>query len=150
MTVSFERVDPDHAGQIEKIKARYVVGCDGARSAVRQSLDLELKGDSANQAWGVMDVLAVTDFPDIRLKALIQSANEGNIVLIPREGGYLVRIYVELDRAAKKRKSRKPEHHRGSSHRGDAAHPLSLLVRGERSRVVVRLRNRTTTLRQVR
>ena len=43
-----------------------------------------------------MDVLAVTDFPDIRLKSLIQSADGGSIVLIPREGGYLVRIYVEL------------------------------------------------------
>jgi phenol 2-monooxygenase len=101
VTVSLERVDPDHAGQIEKVKARYVIGCDGARSAVRQSLGLELKGDSANQAWGVMDVLAVTDFPDIRLKALIQSASEGNIVLIPREGGYMFRIYVELDELRK-------------------------------------------------
>jgi len=80
------------------VRARYVVGCDGARSAVRQSLGRVLHGDSANQAWGVMDVLAVTDFPDIRLKSLIQSANEGSIVLIPREGGYLVRIYVELDK----------------------------------------------------
>src|SRR5437660_3476503 len=57
-----------------------------------------LYGDSANTAWGVMDVLAVTDFPDIRLKGLIQSARQGTIVLIPREGGYLVRIYVELDK----------------------------------------------------
>jgi phenol 2-monooxygenase len=65
---------------------------------VRQSLGRALHGDSANQAWGVMDVLAVTDFPDIRFKALIQSAGEGSIVLIPREGGYLVRIYVELDK----------------------------------------------------
>jgi phenol 2-monooxygenase len=97
VTVTLERVDEAHQGQIETVKARYVIGCDGARSAVRQSLGLELKGDSANQAWGVMDVLAVTDFPDIRLKALIQSASEGNIVLIPREGGYMVRIYVELD-----------------------------------------------------
>jgi phenol 2-monooxygenase len=97
VTVSLERVDPDHNGQIENVRARYVVGCDGARSAVRQSLGLPLKGDSANQAWGVMDVLAVTNFPDIRLKALIQSASEGNIVLIPREGGYMVRIYVELE-----------------------------------------------------
>lgn len=101
VTVSLERVDPEHNGQIEKVKARYVVGCDGARSAVRQSLSLELKGDSANQAWGVMDVLAVTDYPDIRLKALIQSASEGNIVLIPREGGYMARIYVELDELRK-------------------------------------------------
>lgn len=100
VTVRLERLDPSHEGQVETVKARYVVGCDGARSAVRKSLGRELKGDSANQAWGVMDVLAVTDFPDIRLKALIQSAGEGSIVLIPREGGYLVRIYVELDKLA--------------------------------------------------
>jgi hypothetical protein len=83
-----------------------VVGCDGARSAVRQAIGRELRGDTANHAWGVMDILAVTDFPDIRLKAAIQSGGGGNILLIPREGGYLVRLYVDLgeidpdDRAA--------------------------------------------------
>jgi phenol 2-monooxygenase (NADPH) len=100
VTVRLERTDPEHAGQVETVTARYVVGCDGARSAVRQALGRTLSGDSANQAWGVMDVLAVTDFPDIRFKALIQSANEGNILIIPREGGYLVRIYVEMDKLA--------------------------------------------------
>ncbi len=98
VTVRIERIDPAYQGQIETVRARYVVGCDGARSIVRQSLGRELRGDSASQAWGVMDVLAVTDFPDIRFKSLIQSAHEGSIVLIPREGGYLVRIYVELDK----------------------------------------------------
>jgi len=44
-----------------------------------------------------MDVLVVTDFPDIRLRSIIQSAS-GSLVLIPREGGYLVRVYVELDK----------------------------------------------------
>ncbi len=95
-----ERIDAEHEGQTETVKARYVVGCDGARSAVRQALGLSLRGDSANQAWGVMDVLAVTDFPDIRKKCVIQSAGEGNILIIPREGGYLVRIYVEMDKLA--------------------------------------------------
>jgi 2-polyprenyl-6-methoxyphenol hydroxylase-like FAD-dependent oxidoreductase len=98
VTARIERIDPAHQGQIETLRARYVVGCDGARSTVRQSLGRELRGDSASQAWGVMDVLAVTDFPDIRIKSLIQSARDGSIVLIPREGGYLVRIYVELDK----------------------------------------------------
>lgn len=98
VTVRLERIDPPHEGHIETVKARYVAGSDGARSTVRQSLGLALQGDSANQAWGVMDILVVTDFPDIRLKSLIQSAHEGSIVLIPREGGYLVRIYVELDK----------------------------------------------------
>ena len=77
------------------VDARYVVGCDGARSVVRGAMGLEMRGDVANHAWGVVDVLAVTDFPDIRLKATIQSTS-GSIVLIPREGGYMARFYVDL------------------------------------------------------
>ena len=84
-------------GAKEVIRSRYVVGCDGARSQVRTVLGHKLKGESARQLWGVMDILAVTDFPDIRLKAAIQSANEGSILIIPREGGYMVRLYIELD-----------------------------------------------------
>ena len=98
VTARLERVNPGREGEMVEIKARYVVGCDGARSAVRKAIGRELEGDSANQAWGVMDVLAVTDFPDIRCKTLIQSASEGNIIIIPREGGYLVRLYIELDK----------------------------------------------------
>ena len=98
VTVRMERTDAAHAGEMETARARYVVGCDGARSVVRKSIGRELVGDAAQQAWGVMDVLAVTDFPDIRHKAAIQSNNGGNLLLIPREGGYLVRLYVELDK----------------------------------------------------
>lgn len=96
VTVRLERVDAANEGKVETIRARYVVGCDGARSTVRKSIGRELHGDSANHAWGVMDVLAVTDFPDIRFKSLIQSAKDGSLLIIPREGGYMVRIYVEL------------------------------------------------------
>jgi phenol 2-monooxygenase len=101
VTATLERVDPGHEGETETVRARYVVGTDGARSAVRQSIGRSLTGDSANQAWGVMDVLAVTDFPDIRFKTAIHSANEGNLLIIPREGGYLVRLYIELDKLKK-------------------------------------------------
>ncbi|WP_441235820.1 FAD-binding monooxygenase [Bradyrhizobium sp. 930_D9_N1_4] len=96
VTVRLERGDAGNEGKVETVRARYVVGCDGARSAVRKSIGRELHGDSANHAWGVMDVLAVTDFPDIRFKALIQSAKDGSLLIIPREGGYMVRLYVEL------------------------------------------------------
>src|SRR3984893_2583818 len=67
VTVRLERIDPEHEGQVEIVKARYVAGCDGAHSVVRRCLGHALHGDSANQAWGVMDVLAVTDLSDIRL-----------------------------------------------------------------------------------
>ena len=103
VTVTLRRVAD---GSQHVVRARYVVGCDGARSGVRRAIGAEPRGDFAHHGWGVVDLLAVTDFPDIRLKAAIQSADDGNILLIPREGGYLVRLYVDLgetptgDRAA--------------------------------------------------
>ncbi len=87
----------DAENKTEAINARFVVGCDGARSAVRTSMGYELKGESARQLWGVMDVLPQTTFPDIRLKCAIQSADAGSLLIIPREGGYMVRLYIELD-----------------------------------------------------
>jgi phenol 2-monooxygenase len=97
VTARVERVDSGHEGEIENVRARYVVGCDGAHSTVRKAIGRVMRGDSASQAWGVMDVLAVTDFPDIRLKTLIQSSSDGSLLIIPREGGYMVRMYIELD-----------------------------------------------------
>jgi phenol 2-monooxygenase (NADPH) len=84
-------------GATSTIRARYVVGCEGSRSRTRTAIGRELEGDATNESWGVMDVLAVTDFPDIRVKCAIYSAQEGNILIIPREGGHLVRFYIELD-----------------------------------------------------
>jgi phenol 2-monooxygenase len=98
VTARIEHVAPGQSGETETVKARFVVGCDGARSTVRRSIGRALHGDSANHAWGVMDVLAVTDFPDIRMKVLIQAEGGGSIIVIPREGGYLLRLYIEMDR----------------------------------------------------
>lgn len=87
-------------GEESTIRAKYVVGCDGARSGVRRALGLELRGDAANHAWGVMDILAVTDFPDWRTKNVVQSAGKGSLLMIPREGGSMVRCYVDLGEVA--------------------------------------------------
>ena len=97
VTATVERQDSERAGQIETVKASYVVGCDGARSVVRREMAVNSRGDTANKAWGVMDLLVVTDFPDIRIKSIIQSASEGYLLIIPREGGHLVRFYIEMD-----------------------------------------------------
>ena len=94
-------VSLDHTGVPETVQAKYVVGCDGARSAVRKAIGLELIGETANKAWGVMDVLVDTGFPDIRFKSVVRSTEQGNILIIPREGGYLVRLYVEMETLAK-------------------------------------------------
>ena len=95
VTVTLARTSGPSEGQERVVRAKYVVGADGARSKVRDAIGCHLAGDAANHAWGVMDVLAVTDFPDIRTKCAIQG-EKGSILLIPREGGYLFRMYVDL------------------------------------------------------
>ena len=96
VTVTLVHTAGDRLGQTRTVQAKYVIGADGARSAVRDAIGCTPKGDKAFHAWGVMDALAVTDFPDIRTKCAIQSGTGGSILLIPREGGYLFRMYVDL------------------------------------------------------
>ncbi len=96
VTVTLAHTSGPKAGQTRTVKAKYVVGSDGARSKVREAIGCTMAGDQANHAWGVMDVLAKTDFPDIRTKCAIQSHTGGSILLIPREGGHLFRMYVDL------------------------------------------------------
>ncbi|WP_438353631.1 FAD-dependent monooxygenase [Microbacterium sp. CJ88] len=86
-------------GEERTIRAKYVAGCDGARSRVREAIGRVHVGGSSAHAWGVMDVLVNTDFPDWRTKCAI-NAEAGNILLIPREGGYLCRVYVDLGEVA--------------------------------------------------
>jgi len=58
-----------------------------------------------------MDVLAVTDFPDIRLKAAIQSANDGSVLIIPGKAA-IWSASCRARQAQGGRTDRGPEHHR--------------------------------------
>ncbi|KAJ5385000.1 Monooxygenase FAD-binding [Penicillium concentricum] len=80
------------------VNAKYVVGCDGARSWVRTRLGLELEGDHMNENWGVIDVIPATNFPDIRKRCIIKS-EAGHLMIIPREER-MVRFYVQLSPGA--------------------------------------------------
>ncbi|WP_342620499.1 FAD-dependent monooxygenase [Rhodoferax sp. GW822-FHT02A01] len=98
VTVTLEHTAPGREGQTATVRANYVIGCDGARSNVRNAIGGALHGDAAHQAWGVIDLLAVTNFPDWRKKSFVRSKDEGILMVLPREGGHLVRLYVEMDR----------------------------------------------------
>lgn len=98
--VTLKYTTGDMEGESRTVRAKYVLGADGAWSGVRKAIGRQFVGDQALHAWGVMDVLAVTDFPDIRTKCAIQSHDGGSILLIPREGGHLFRMYVDLGEVA--------------------------------------------------
>ncbi|GAA1553969.1 hypothetical protein GCM10009691_30410 [Brevibacterium picturae] len=87
----------DERGTERTVRAKYVTGCDGARSKVRDCIDVEVASDPTAQAWAVIDILANTDFLDFRTRSGIQSDEDGSILLIPREGGFLTRFYVSLE-----------------------------------------------------
>ncbi|KAJ1329876.1 phenol 2-monooxygenase (NADPH) [Microdochium nivale] len=89
------RVRVLYKGQEQTWEAKYVLACDGAHSTIRRSLGFQMVGDSTESVWGVMDIYCRTDFPDIRKKCVLSSTS-GTIVIIPREGDFMVRFYLEL------------------------------------------------------
>ena len=97
--VQVRHLTGERAGEERTIRAKYVVGSDGARSGVREAIGRKHVGGISAHAWGVMDVLVNTDFPDWRTKCAINS-EAGNILHIPREGGYLSRMYIDLGEVA--------------------------------------------------
>ncbi len=87
-------------GDDATVRAKYVLGADGAHSVIRESIGRKMDRQGEDKAWGVLDLLAVTDFPDIRFKCTIQAGNGKSILLIPREGGHLFRLYVDVGEIA--------------------------------------------------
>ncbi|RYP15618.1 hypothetical protein DL765_005597 [Monosporascus sp. GIB2] len=89
------RKSASRGGSCETVHAKYVIGCDGARSWTRRTLGYELEGEATDFIWGVMDIIPITDFPDIRMRCAIHSAESGSLMVIPRENK-MVRLYIQL------------------------------------------------------
>ena len=83
-------------GSTETIRAKYMVGCDGAHSWTRRQLGFTMEGEQTEFIWGVLDIIPITDFPDIRMRCAIHSADSGSVMVIPRENK-LVRLYIQLN-----------------------------------------------------
>ncbi|KAJ6470218.1 phenol hydroxylase [Mycena vitilis] len=86
-------------GMTETVHAKYLLGCDGARSWTRGQLGFALEGEATDFIWGVLDIIPITDFPDIRTRCAIHTASSGNLVNIPRENK-LTRLYIQLTEVA--------------------------------------------------
>ncbi|KAH6989618.1 FAD binding domain-containing protein [Ilyonectria sp. MPI-CAGE-AT-0026] len=95
------QISADLAGQGEKtILADYLVGCDGARSLVRQAIpDTYAHGTPHNSVWGVLDGELETDFPDLWSKTVVFSEEHGSVLIIPRERN-MTRFYIEMKTSA--------------------------------------------------
>lgn len=80
-----------------KVKSKYLIGCDGAHSAVRKSMpDTYPIAQTTDLRWGVIDGELDTDFPDFWSKTVVRSASNKTVLGIPRERN-LTRLYIELE-----------------------------------------------------
>ncbi|CZR62721.1 related to phenol monooxygenase [Phialocephala subalpina] len=98
-------------GVREEMRTKYLVGADGAKSAVRGSMGVELEGDMTDELWGVIDLVVDSDFPDVRRQSSINTlpGKGGEIwvtggvkggFIVPRErlsnGDFLTRLYLDM------------------------------------------------------
>ena len=49
-------------GAMETIRAKYMIGCDGAHSWTRKQLGFVMEGEQTELLWGVLDIIPITDF----------------------------------------------------------------------------------------
>jgi phenol 2-monooxygenase len=108
-------------GSSEVVRAKYMIGCDGAHSWTRRQLGFTMEGEQTDYIWGVLDIIPITDFrklpdppfppfhatfpnitptADIRSRCAVHSAESGSLMVIPRENK-LVRLYIQLTEVVK-------------------------------------------------
>ncbi|KAK0622165.1 Phenol hydroxylase [Lasiodiplodia hormozganensis] len=90
-----ERKPTGKEGTEEVVHAKYVFGCDGARSWTRKQIGIKLVGEGKDSLWGAVDIVPVTDFPDLRVRSFV-TTSQGTMGIVPRENG-MIRVGVELD-----------------------------------------------------
>ncbi|KAG2009199.1 hypothetical protein GB937_007976 [Aspergillus fischeri] len=84
----------ERPGNVETVKAKYLIGCDGAHSWTRKQLNIPFEGSTTEHIWGVVDMVPITNFPDIRRVCTV-ATEYGTLLVIPREK-QLVRLYLPL------------------------------------------------------
>ncbi|KAJ5119304.1 hypothetical protein N7448_009973 [Penicillium atrosanguineum] len=86
----------DQEGKETAVLAKFLIGSDGASSAIRHSLEIPFDGISTDIYWGIMDCKFETDYPHAWIFGSVISTEHGGCVIIPRENGY-IRLYTQLN-----------------------------------------------------
>ncbi|KAI8365507.1 FAD binding domain-containing protein [Choanephora cucurbitarum] len=93
----------------EQVRCKYLLGCDGAHSDIRQQLNIAYEGTTTETHAGVLDALIRTNFASRKEVCLVQSDHAKTISMFPRENG-LTRIFVHFNE--NEHELRKEQHNR--------------------------------------
>ena len=90
------RVEVEMPSGAYALDAEWVLGCDGARSLVRQATGLVLEGTSYEGRYVIVDVALRSDRPTERLAWFDPPSNPGSTILMHRQPGDVWRIDYQL------------------------------------------------------
>ncbi|KAG2214455.1 hypothetical protein INT46_007380, partial [Mucor plumbeus] len=93
----------------EDVQCKYVLGCDGAHSDIRQQLGITNEGETSETHAGVLDALIRTNFASRKEVCIVQSNHAKTISMFPRENG-LTRLFVHFNE--NEHEQRKEQHNR--------------------------------------
>ncbi|KAI8637014.1 FAD binding domain-containing protein [Parasitella parasitica] len=93
----------------EDVQCKYVLGCDGSHSDIRQQLGIVNEGETSETHAGVLDALIRTNFASRKEVCIVQSDHAKTISMFPRENG-LTRLFVHFNE--NEHEQRKEQHNR--------------------------------------
>lgn len=85
-----------HTDHGNTFRGKFCVAADGARSTIRQSLNIGFTGTKPGMTWAVMDVFLDTDFPRCDEIVTFELHGQSRVSWIPRERN-MARFYILLD-----------------------------------------------------
>ena len=84
VTATCARLD----GSSFKVKAKYIIGCDGGSSAVRRIAEIPMLGADKEDRWVRIDGIVKTDMPNSRMGfAAIESKTHGQVLWVALDHG---------------------------------------------------------------
>jgi 3-(3-hydroxy-phenyl)propionate hydroxylase len=89
-------VDVDTAAGRRRVRADYLVACDGGRSTVREQLGLQLEGTQYEGRYVIVDIVQETRRPVERLAWFDPPSNPGSTILMHRQPDDVWRIDYQL------------------------------------------------------
>ncbi|KAI0850713.1 FAD binding domain-containing protein [Daldinia vernicosa] len=101
-----------------KVHSKYAIAADGARSTVRQALNISFTGTKPEMMWAVLDTFIDTDFPLCSEIITFQLRGQSRVSWIPRERG-MARFYVLLDGEITQKRAETPIREHIAPHRID-------------------------------
>jgi 2-polyprenyl-6-methoxyphenol hydroxylase-like FAD-dependent oxidoreductase len=82
-------------GTLRAVLARYVVGCDGVHSTVREHLDIAFPGDAVDQLFALADVRLEQATGEDDAEATLVLSPDGLMFILPLPGG-LTRVVAQV------------------------------------------------------